>query len=535
MLITIMLSFHWDDLKQFLTDKYFDLFYPILSQKAFLLSLCHRDLYLSKLDDLPDLSIPMQIYIHSHIIRKLTDQSLSKFACKCGPISNPILSKIISFEELIQIFVIEQCKKPAQSLNGELIPSNAMLNAFINSKSVRIGITKTILSHPLCVLWEYRETLTTQNEFYLIQSRSEILTLSSCFSTPYDYLIEKGINELVDDLDYLWYFSGGYTDYYDNDICLIFVDNVNGTQKCGIFAVEIEYSAHHDNDEILYENLLIFDENTSLDEFKKLYCKSLANLDYFNFTHCFWSKYQIQEYLLSPFPNSKKKWTLKGFINCLEYFYPLLYGGNTQNVEESKWLQKEFIKDDECQKVLFMKYQAIIQKYTKQITNYINDRGIAIDRDKLLEILDGMRYRMNGNGMVTKKSKVIKHAVERCFMRIINSILWPYLKHCHFYLENAEILKLVKRGELEQVIENNEIGINNGMPTYWPELFLMMSIKWMPFICQCMMYDLASIDEQKKETFNLVTFSKTIKSVGLKVIVNDKSIYICDYLQLIIS
>ena len=531
-LMTVMSWMEWEDLKMYFVDKLFDIFHPVLSSKSFLLSLCQRDFYSSKFDDLSNLSIPTQIYIHSRIIAQLKDHSLSKFACCCGPYSNPILSKVICFEELINIFIIEQCYEHGyRSKNSNR--SDAMKNAFINSKAVRIGITKTILSHPLCVLWEYNNLYNPgyRHEYYIIHSKNQILndwTYDESIK-PYKFLMKYNMdtfNTYLQNISYLWRIRRCYGGYDDNDVCLIFMDNMDDSSgKCGIFAVEIQYETNCAPGKIIYDNALTFDENTSLDEFKGLYRKSLT--DFFNFPYSFWPKFHIEEclgctdeYIVATLKYMDIK------VHCFEYFYPLL---NSSKIETTPWKYNEYKMFAELQELLFMKYQKMIRKYTNKITKYVNEK--AFDHDKCIEILDGMRYRINDE-MINKKSRILTQAIERCMRRIINAILFPYLKHFHFYIPDWRLIKILKgREDLKKMIENNGIGMDNAMPSCWPNLFLMMGLKWIPIIYQCIKYDLQSID-QVRTKMNVIKFNKKLEAFGLKFIANEKASWICDYLHL---
>lgn len=154
-LLTVLSYLSWTDISKFATNILFGSFQSILCSDSLLFLLNQRDLYCSSLQTLPPLSIPMQIYIYSQIIARLQPYSCSQFAMSCHPHSNEQRSVIFCFEELIRMFVEDQCDKHGY-LSLQL--SDAMNSAFTQSKSVRIGITKTILSHPQCVLWYFYRT-----------------------------------------------------------------------------------------------------------------------------------------------------------------------------------------------------------------------------------------------------------------------------------------------------------------------------------------------------------------------------------------
>eukprot|EP01084_Bolivina_argentea_P150243 262392_1 len=274
-LLTILIHLDWEDLRYFLSDGLFNTYHAILSSRSFLLLLCQRDFCLAQFDDLPHLSIPMQMYCQSYMISKLHTYSFSSFICQCGLLTNQLLSKIFCFEELIRIFRVDH--------------HDSMKIAFYNSKAVRLAFVKTILSHPLSIFWNFQNNNNPSN----IVSTKEI-SRDYRSNTAMEYLEENSNNEFVKNwqlhIDYMWHSR-------DGEMCMLFMDNVNNTNKCGIFIAEIQFDNHCGNDRIMFDNFMLFDENTSLDDFKNLYRTSLSH--YFNFVYLYWPKFQIDECLQS--------------------------------------------------------------------------------------------------------------------------------------------------------------------------------------------------------------------------------------------
>ena len=341
--IIILDHLSWTDISKFVCNILFDEYHPILYSDAFLLLLCQRDLYCHSFESVPPLSIPMQIYIYSRLIVRLQPHSCSRFTAQCSPLINQRQSIIFCFEELIRIFVEDQCHEKGQH-NKPL--SNAMSRAFQNSKSVRIGWTKIILSHPMCVFWYYRprrERGLAPFDGFTIHHRDQCDAASNRWDSSYyevndllSFLQQRSkvtfVQKWRTEVDYIWHAleqKGTSSYYYEGryHYLMLFEDNVDGTEQCGLFVTNIDQDKTHYDTRNRDGGCLYFDRDTPWTEFANLFVMKQPPdsyvREYFEFVHPPYS------YDLPPFtwPDTDERLKIDRTLNplhCLQYFYPLV-------------------------------------------------------------------------------------------------------------------------------------------------------------------------------------------------------------------
>ena len=540
-LLTVLLYLEWNDYVHCLSDDLFDAFHPLLSSKPFLLALCQRDLYVQRFDDLPHLSPSIQIYIFSYLLRRIEAHSFSKFACRCGPEADALLSKIFSFSELIRIFVTDLC-----ICSRDLSSKNDMREAFRESRSVRIGITKTILSHPLCVLREMSiHCLRKRGRYQCLLSARDAIRCGSMtryricprgddIADEFQEDMCRIENFVNDDLVENWELHVDYAFFqtifdplsYDKDwdtALLLFFDNFQGTKRCAIYAFNY-YSDHGCRDDTTFEDYMIFDETTPLQQFRDLFWHSARNSLWF--PCAWWSKSRLERQLASTtitdprgedWLNEHPRW--HGFdTHVLAFFYPFIQSG----CRSRDPLLSHKSATNGKHKRMFEAFQTAIHKYTAKTVRFAK-RAELYER-RCIDMLDAVC-----GGDLMRQSKVLKQAVERGLRRIVNSLLMPYLKQCCAYMTNDELFELMKAGTFEQAMEENRIRSNGARPASWPCLFYTMAMHWIPVLYQCIRFDLSDV----KKPFNERSVNKKLLRFGLILDTNTRRNCICDRLMIL--
>ena len=359
-LINILDHLPWTDISKFACDILFDAYHSIWCSDALLSLLCRRDLYCDTFQLLPPLSIPMRIYISSKLITRLQPHSCSRFAVKYSSLINHRQSIIFCYEELVRIFVEDQCHEWGKYEWGQFKEplSNAMANAFENSKSVRIGWTKTILSHPMCIFWYHRyerHWSSYPSDGYTILDRDQYeahcnkykhsiyYRVSEVLSFVRDKSKVKLVKEWDSQVDWVW--NAVEDDPRPNhqrawyQYIMLFVDNVDGSAQCGLFVTTVNRPSvpsmvprndyRYDTADTRNHDgaFLYFDRDTPWTEFRDLFVtkhQTVQNVnEYFEFVHPPYS-YQLYHNSWTDNDGKSKIDRTQNPLHCLQYFYPLL-------------------------------------------------------------------------------------------------------------------------------------------------------------------------------------------------------------------
>ena len=252
------------------------------------------------------------------------------------------------------MFVEDQCHENAH-FDEPL--SNAMANAFKYSKAVRIGWTKIILSHPMCVFWYHRRGGWGSDPFdgYTILHRDAADAESERWNSNCYRLTEvlslfqyqnnmEFVMQWRSQVDWIWHCleetsnlgdDGGWYHYI-----MLFVDNVDESGQCGMFVGTVQESGdrksgNRKNSTFDYDSrnrdnaFLCFDRHTPCSEFRDLFVaphrdQEVEN-DYFEFVHPpYWYDLRDRSWGRYCYEEQMNIDRIQNPLHCLQYFYPLV-------------------------------------------------------------------------------------------------------------------------------------------------------------------------------------------------------------------